>query len=398
MKVLILSTYESIGGAAIAANRLLHALQKNGVEATMMCRKNLSWWKGKMPQSLTSIVERGMIWACNGFAMKDLWTTDLMLLGQDITKTREYREADVIHLHWVQQGFISLATVERMIKDGKRVVWTMHDAWNAMGAYHLALNRKDTFLERWTANRKAKLYAGGKIQFVTCSEWLKGEAMKSPLMAGQNVVAIPNPIDIDIFKTHTAPSQRENTLSFPPRGEEKDGCSTVKEGTPEGTAHRLTHRVLFVAQNVNNPYKGMQYLEEAAKMLEGVEIVALGRDIPYIKDTREMARLYASVDAFVLPSLSENLPNTIMEAMACGTPCVGFNVGGIPEMIDHKQNGYIAEYKNAADLAQGIRFVLDNNATLSQACVQKIHQCYSEKAVAERYKELYDTSLLVSEK
>ena len=122
-----------------------------------------------------------------------------------------------------------------------------------------------------------------------------------------------------------------------------------------------------------------------------VEIIALGRDIPYISDTREMARLYASVDAFVLPSLSENLPNTIMEAMACGTPCVGFRVGGIPEMIDHLENGYLANYKDSEDLAKGILYVLDekNHQRLADNARQKIIQCYGEEAVAKRYIEVY---------
>lgn len=362
MKILILSTFENSGGAAIAAGRLLHALQSQGVEVRMLCRRNLSWWRGK-PQSWTSIMERGLIWAANGFSKKDLWATDIALLGQDITRTEEYREADVVHLHWINQGFISLKAIRRFMDDGKKVVWTMHDAWNAMGAYHLKLQQRDCWLERMAWRRKKALYAHGRISFVTCSEWLRGEAMASELMADQSVVAIPNPLDTGIFQ----PKPHENR-----------------------------RRVLFVAQNVDNPMKGMRYLEEAAAILnasseERVEIVALGRDIPYISDIREMADLYASVDAFVLPSLSENLPNTIMEAMACGTPCVGFRVGGIPEEIDHKVNGYLARYKDSEDLAEGIRYVLDeaNHERLSLACIEKIKRCYSEEAVAKKYLEIY---------
>ena len=104
-----------------------------------------------------------------------------------------------------------------------------------------------------------------------------------------------------------------------------------------------------------------------------------------------MVNLYNSVDAFVLPSLSENLPNTIMEAMACGVPCVGFDVGGIPEMIDHKENGFLARYKNVDDLAEGIRYVLspDNHERLSRQAREKVMQCYSEENVAKKYVEIY---------
>ena len=360
MKVLLLSTYEKSGGAAIAASRLLQALRHNGVDATMMCRRNTRIWS---KQSWTSIMERAVIWAFNGFSKKELWAPDIALFGQDITHTKEYKEADVIHLHWVNQGFLSLSNIRQFIKDGKKVVWTMHDAWNTMGAYHIARQRRETLLERWTWMRKKKLYSLNKIQFVTCSRWLMDEVQSSPLTELLPVKAIPNPIDTDMF-------------------------------TPmESKTH--AHRILFVAQDVNNPMKGMSYLDEAVKMLKGdekVEVIALGRDIPYINNEEEMVELYNSVDAFVLPSLSENLPNTIMEAMACGVPCVAFDVGGIPEMIDHKENGFLARFQNVEDLANGIRYVLSpkNNERLGKAAREKVLECYSEKIVAQQYIKVYE--------
>ena len=356
----MLSTYEKAGGAAIAASRLLQALRHNGVDVTMMCRKNMKLWS---KQSSSSVMERMVIWAFNGFSKKELWATDIALFGQDITHTKEYKEADVIHLHWVNQGFLSLSNIMQFIKDGKKVVWTMHDAWNTMGAYHIARQRRETLLERWTWMRKKKLYSLNKIQFVTCSRWLMDEVQSSPLTELLPVKAIPNPIDTDLF----APM--------------------------ESKTH--ARRILFVAQDVNNPMKGMSYLDEAVKMLKGdekVEVIALGRDIPYIKNEEEMVELYNSVDAFVLPSLSENLPNTIMEAMACGVPCVAFDVGGIPEMIDHKENGFLARFQNVEDLANGIRYVLspENNERLGKAAREKVLECYSEKIVAQQYIKVYE--------
>lgn len=130
MKVLILSTFEHTGGAAIAANRLLSALNHNGVSATMLCRKNISRGpKALRKQSWSSIFERLAIWIAKGFSTKDLWTTDPALFGQDITATREFMEADIIHLHWINQGFLSLDTIRKITESGKRIVWTMHDEW-----------------------------------------------------------------------------------------------------------------------------------------------------------------------------------------------------------------------------------------------------------------------------
>ena len=115
----------------------------------------------------------------------------------------------------------------------------------------------------------------------------------------------------------------------------------------------------------------------------------------YVSDTERIVAAYRAADLFVMPSLSENLPNTIMEAMACGVPCVGFNTGGIPEMIDHRRNGYVATYKDAADLAEGIRWALvDADAEeLGRNAVHKVSVSYSQQSVAIKYIEVYNQAV-----
>ena len=105
--------------------------------------------------------------------------------------------------------------------------------------------------------------------------------------------------------------------------------------------------------------------------------------------------VYNAVDVFVLPSLEDNLPNTIMEAMACGVPCVGFKTGGIPEEIDHRKNGYVAEYRNSEDLARGISWVLEeaDYASLSTQAVKTVTTHYSQNSVSLRYIEVYNQAL-----
>jgi glycosyltransferase involved in cell wall biosynthesis len=103
--------------------------------------------------------------------------------------------------------------------------------------------------------------------------------------------------------------------------------------------------------------------------------------------------LYNAADIFVLPSLEDNLPNTVMESMACGTPVVAFNTGGIPEMIDHRVNGYLAEYQSVGDLMAGIIYTLDNTA-MSDYCIaatEKVYQNYRMEVVAESYKKIYQS-------
>ena len=117
------------------------------------------------------------------------------------------------------------------------------------------------------------------------------------------------------------------------------------------------------------------------------------KPVRYVKEEQQMVEIYNAADLYVTPSLQDNLPNTIVEAMACGVPCVGFNVGGIPEMIDHKQNGYVAEMKNAKDFADGIEWALTADyATLSEAAHRKALETYSEEAVAKKYMEVYDNA------
>lgn len=401
MKVLILSTYEHTGGAAIAANRLLHALQQcQGMQATMLSRRNISWWPKRLkPQSYSSLWERccilwHLLFTCRGDkggghtiglrnALKSIWAVDMANCGQDITQTREYREADVIHLHWINQGFISLNTIEKMLHSGKRIVWTMHDEWplegiehyTCGGSLHDALNNK-------VAERKRRIYSQGQINFVTCSQWLGNIARQKPLGVGQRITSIPNPIDTTLFQPL---ANAKTSFSF-------DASMPV---------------ILFACQKVTDKRKGLDYLIEAARQLSNASIALVGSNtdavaqmmpqhiktysLGTIRDVNIMSRLYAACDCFVTPSLQDNLPNTIMEAMSCGTPCVGFRVGGIPEMIDHCDNGYVAEYCNATDLAKGIEYVLDaaNHARLSVAARMKVERCYSEQAVARRYLEVY---------
>jgi len=377
MKVLLLSTYENTGGAAIAAGRLMQALNKNGVEAAMICRRNLSWWKGK-PQSWSSIAERLFILGNNISTFENLWSMDYANCGQDITRTKEYIEADVIHLHWINQGFLSYNELEKIVNSGKRIVWTMHDEWCFTGGCHYTndckqyqTECKNCIYEKKNALYKAShkawekkilLYDKRNITFVACSNWLKDVSKEKKLAQGQHIISIPNTIDTEIYKPCL---KQENK------------------------------KVLFVAQNVNDKRKGLEYLDEAIKILKNngknMEVLALGRDIPYISNQQEMAALYAKVACFVTPSLQDNLPNTIMESMACGTPCVGFNVGGIPEMIDHKQNGYVAQYKDAADLANGISYVIKNQVILGTKAREKVLNSYSEAKVAEQYIKVYNS-------
>ena len=417
MRVLIVNTAERTGGAAIAANRLLHALNHNGVEARMLVRDR----KTDSPQ-VTSIPpswrlrakflwERGIIWLANGLSKRNLFQVDIANAGTDITRMEAFKQADVIHLHWVNQGFLSLGDMERIMASGKPVVMTMHDQWYFTGICHysgdcdkyqtqcchcpmLTRGGIGTDLARRVYDRKRTIYSLKPMAFVGCSRWMADLARKSPLTQSHLVTNIPNAIDTDVFTPMDQAAAREH--------------------------HALPadkRLLLFGAQRITDERKGFRYLKEACEHLvqnypeqaRQMGVVVLGGDadtvksalplpvhtVGYLSNEAEIAQLYNAVDLFVTPSLQDNLPNIIVEAMSCGTPCVGFNVGGIPEMISHEQDGYVARYRDSQDFAHGIIWCLDGNrlTTLRQKARADALNTYSESAVASRYQEIYRSLL-----
>ena len=406
MRVLIVNTSERTGGAAVAANRLMIALNNHGVKAKMLVRD-------KESDSLTVVGlpkspmlrwhflwERLVVFSRCHFSLKHLFEIDLANTGSDITKLREFQEADIIHLHWINQGMLSLKGIRKILQSGKPVVWTMHDIWPATAVCHLTLDCRQ-FVNKCSRCRllpngskltdqiwkkKQWMLADASIYYVACSRWLESEAKASALLKGHKVTSIPNPIDTHIYNRCNKQEARQR-LGLP-------------------ADKRL---ILFVSQRVTNRNKGMDYLVEACRQLDvpNAGLVILGghaEDITtqlptfplgYVNDEHRIIDVYNAADVFVLPSLSENLPNTIMEAMACGVPCVAFRVGGIPEEIDHKQNGYVAEYRNAEDLARGIRWILTeaDYDELSKNAVHKVAQNYSQQSVALKYLDVFQQAM-----
>ena len=235
------------------------------------------------------------------------------------------------------------------------------------------------------------MYQGRHINFVTCSHWLEGLAKKSALLAGHTITCIPNPINTNLFKPHN-------------KQEARNRCQLPQDA-------RL---VLFGSVKTTDKRKGIDYLVESCALLAEkhpelktkLGVVIFGKEsqqlanllpfkvypLDFVSNEHQLVNIYNAVDLFVTPSLEENLPNMIMEAMACGIPCVGFNVGGIPEMIDHLHNGYVAQYKSSEDFANGIYWTLtdpDYPSLAEQACRKAVTH-YSESAIAKKYIDLYN--------
>ncbi len=414
MRVLIINTSERIGGAAIAASRLMESLKNNGIKAKMLVRDKQTDQISvvQLDRSWMNLVrfvwERTMIWKANHFKKDNLFAVSIANTGTNITSLPEFQQADVIHLHWINQGMLSLNDIKQISASGKPIVWTMHDMWPCTGICHHAREctnyqtechncpflynnggKKD--LSYKIFKKKEATYKNANITFVACSQWLHSLAEKSALLSRHRIIDIPNPININLFKPRDKKEAREK-------------CNLPQN----------KKLLLFGSVKITDKRKGIDYLVDSCRILvekypemkDSIGVVVFGNEssqlkelipfpvysLDFVNDEKAMVNIYNSVDLYVTPSLEENLPNTIMEAMACGVPCVGFNIGGIPEMIDHLHNGYVAEYKSAADFANGIHWTLTDSEypSLSEEAARKVVTHYSEGIISKKYIDVYN--------
>ena len=377
MRILLINTTEKIGGPAVAASRLMEALKNNGIKAKLLVRDKQTEQITvvELPHNLRMVWkfvwERIVIWKANHFNRNHLFAVDIANAGTDITNLPEFQQADIIHLHY--SGGCT----------------HYEEECHHCPFIHNGSRKKD--LSHRIFLKKQKLYEGRHINFVACSHWLEERARKSALFSGHAITSIPNPINTNLFKPHSKKAAREK-------------CRLPQD----------SKLVLFGSVKIMDTRKGVEYMIKACKLLaekhpelkDQLGVVAFGNQsqqlqnmlpfkvypLDFVSNEHQLVDIYNAVDLFVTSSLEENLPNTIMEAMSCGIPCVGFNVGGIPEMIDHLHNGYVAQYKSAEDFANGIYWILTEPeyTTLSEQACRKAVSNYSESAIAKRYIDVYN--------
>ena len=428
MKVVLINTYDTYGGAAVACQRLLNALQahpkidsvrmlvqeKKGDNALVEGWANTYWTK---KQAFLKFSLERLSFLRHEKSKQVRFAFSPANTGVDITQHPLVQQADIIHLHWINFGFLSVKSLEKLFRLGKPVFWTLHDMWAFTGGCHYAgtcihyqvrcgdcdflKSPKPKDLSARILQKKFRAYHQAPLDIVTCSKWLADIAQQSSLFKRSinaqsqvNIQSIPNPINVDTFQPTDKAKIRK-----------KLGIKTTKL------------QVLFGAMNVADQRKGFKYFQEALQILrnqypdldEQMELLIFGKAspellqaLPYpvnnlgvLSGNEPMSQAYNAADLFVIPSLEDNLPNTIMESLACGTPTVAFRTGGIPDMIDHQQNGYLAQYQDANDLAKGIYWALTraDYPQLAQNARQKVLNNFTEKVVADQYVQLYEKIL-----
>ena len=323
------------------------------------------------------------------------------LLGIPYRKIRKYIiEADVVHVHWAL-GLIGYSNLRKLSEDCRCVIWTAHDCWPFTGGCHhykdctgfesycgkcpLLKSKRESDITRYIIKKKLKSI-GKNITMIGPSKWISGAIEKSKVFKDNRVATIPNALNTELFKVVPG-----------------DGIRN-RYGIESGSKVILTG-----ATDLSSPYKGHEKLEEVLEGLDKDEyfdnavIVIFGRSekiskrysgltikqLGYVSSEQEMAEIYNMADVFLLTSVNENLPSTVMESMACGTAVTAFDIGGVRDMIDHKVDGYIAKPFSIEDYIDGIKWCLDQDSSVRNVLHNKMEDYCSYPKVSEEHIKIY---------
>lgn len=402
MKVLHVTTID-VGGAYKAALRLHEGLTRIGVQSQILLRtktnkKNVGVevFSNKLSAIISKAKNGWNLLQADGEIARDV-------LGTDISQNAHVQAADVIILHWIN-SFLTVRQFERLATLQKPIIWFLHDMWLFTGGCHydgycgryehscgncpLVSKSGDRDISRRNFSDKEAVMKHISAVIAGPSQWIVDCAGHSGILSGKRLVYLPNMVDTEVF----CPIKDKACLR------RKYGISDAKKVILFGAADAGT----------GNKTKGFSFLQEALselprdtyqlavfgnagddmKLLEGFNVTLLG----FISDEHKLAEIYNLADVLVNPSSQEAFGYTACEAMACGTPVVAFPVGGLKEQITHLGNGYLAEFRNAKDIASGIVYCAENRERLGMRARESALR-YSYENVAKKYLELMEEEM-----
>lgn len=411
MRVLLVSSQDVNSGSGRAAFRLMEALRHQGIETKMVVRsrfianENVLGPVTRYEKALGTILPFLDIVLFRLFNKGYRGVHSSALLGANhVHKAIRQFQPDLIHLHWVNGGTLNLSFLSN---NKLPVVCSLHDEWLYTGCCHVAngcekyITQCNTCPELGSISkydlsyflhlRKKMIFKRAnpnKIIIVGLSQWIVGRAQRSIMLNPFPIVHLPNCIDVLLFKPINRELARE-VLNLP----------------------KNKKIVLFGALNATSDNnKGFDLLREALnhfKLDNNVLFIVLGapgaikdfgvnneiRVLSHRHDNESLVLLYNASDVVVVPSRQENLSNTIMESMACGTPVAAFRTGGNEDMIEHLISGYLAKSFDSLDLYRGIQYVINAGENLRSAARNSIVVNYSYKSIASKYVHLYKRML-----
>lgn len=414
LKIAHLSAPEFWGGAGRAAFRLHQGLRKMGADSDFLVQHptttNQEVVQFQPRLNVSARIERRLKryqlqrYRKAAFSHRpsgaSLFTDDRSEYGADVL--RQVTDRNILNLHWIS-GFFDYCSFFEDLLSQQQIVWTLHDMNPLTGGCHHAgectkfrdacgccpqlgsSDPHDLSNEVWVRKQTSyHLRASNPLCVVTPSHWLAGEVKKSSLMAKTAVHVIPNGLDTECFQPRNKSFARD-VLGIP---------SNVRV-------------ILFAAHSLEDQYKGFKVLIEALSRIAhipGLYLVTLGRgrfpeggpvtgkSLDLIDDERLLPLVYSAADVYALPTFQDNFPNTAIESLACGTPVVASNVGGVPEIVRDDCTGILVKSGEAEPLAVAISGLLadeEKRARLAVECRGVALAEYSLQLQSARYAELY---------
>lgn len=404
IKVLHLIGGELTGGAARGAYALHKGLEKRGVHSRVLTDSNNTL----SDPSVISVAKDGsgkfkrlLRQQLDSFFLrfyrkrkKNIFSVGLS--GYDFRKTDAYKEATVLHLHWVNNGFLNINHLRNV---NKPIIWTLRDMWPLTGGCHYSLDcnqyssgcgscpqlgSKFKFDLSWFVSKRKSKLLPRSIKIVGISHWISELAKESSLFNGFDIRTISNCIDTDEF----LPINKSVARSIL-------GISTDKK------------IVLVGATSVDDFYKGFDKFLNSLLHLDKnqfhlcffgnidqsklSEIEFTYTSFGFLNDTYSLRLVYSAADVFVAPSTMEAFGKTQVEALSCGTPVVCFDATGPKDIVQHQVNGYRAKPFDSEDLAIGVRWVCSNVNPFDLVEVSniKIPSLFGNLAIADQYIQLY---------
>lgn len=416
MRIVHLSTYDTKGGAALAAYRLHKRLQVLGQDSSMLVAERLSQDRSVVEfspsQALPDRIRRRWrrrtldrdhaLYRATRPAGVELFSDDRSRYGADLVS--QLPSCDVINLHWVAE-FLDYGTFFPTVAARTPLVWRLADMVPLTGGCHYdegcgrflqqcgacpqlgSKEQRDLSAAIW--QRKHEAFARtptNRLHIVALCRWMHDFVKNSPLLSRFPSSLIPNGVDVDGF----APRER----------------SFAREvlGIPQ---HAQV--VMFVSEYVSSRRKGFGMLLDALsgdRLCPDLFLVSVGKEAPpvagavptlhmgYVDNDRWLSMIYSAADVFVIPSMQDNLPNTVLESIACGTPVIGFEAGGIPDMVRPGETGVLVPAGDVVGLRAAIRTLLvemdgTQRAALRERCRKTALADYSRDLQVRRYLDLY---------
>lgn len=410
MKTLIINTYDTVGGAARSAYRLHKGLQNIGLDSQMMVQDK----KSDDPSVISPYKRFSIIFSkirayidrlpLKIYPNRKRFMWGLAWLPRNFKAIVQHLNPDIIHLHWISEGFVNIKYLEEIKYP---IVWTLHDSWAFTGGCHIPFecrnyqkscgncpqlsSNSSNDISNWVWKRKAKHWKNINLTVVTPSKWLADCARASSLLKNIRIEVIPNGLDLKVYKP-IEKSIARRILNLPQDKKLILFGAMSSTSDPNKGFHYLRQALQYLAEQGLNKSTEMLIFGNSQNDAEP----ELGFNTHYcgkFNDDYSLVLFYSAADVFVAPSIQENLSNTVMEALVCGTPCAAFNIGGMPDLIEHQQNGFLARPFEASDLARGIAWVLADEERLNELSVkarEKAEREYNIEDIARRYAKLYN--------